>query len=252
MIILKSPDEVKKIERAGRIVAEVLQELKEQVKPGVTTLDLDRIAEAGIRKRGGQPAFKGYRGFPATLCASVNDEIVHGIPSKRTLQEGDIIGLDLGSIVEGYYGDSAITVAVGAVRPEVKRLVQVTEESLYRGIEQMRVGNRLSDISNAVQTHVEAAGYSVVKDFVGHGIGQALHEEPQLPNFGKPGQGPRLRAGMVLAIEPMVNMGKDGIRVLSDHWTAVTEDGSLSAHFEHTVAITETGPVILTSNNGRT
>ncbi|MBI3995416.1 MAG: type I methionyl aminopeptidase [Nitrospirae bacterium] len=251
MIILKSPDEVKKIERAGRIVAEVLQELKEQVKPGVTTLDLDRIAEAGIRKRGGQPAFKGYRGFPATLCASVNDEIVHGIPSKRTLQEGDIIGLDLGSIVEGYYGDSAITVAVGAVRPEVKRLVRVTEESLYRGIEQMKPGNRLSDISNAVQTHVEAAGYSVVKDFVGHGIGQALHEEPQLPNFGKAGQGPRLRAGMVLAIEPMVNMGKDGVRVLGDHWTAVTEDGSLSAHFEHTVAITEAGPVILTSNNGR-
>lgn len=250
MIILKSSEEVGKIKRAGRIVSEVLRELKKQVKPGVTTLDLDRIAEEGIRKRGGQPAFKGYRGFPATLCASVNDEIVHGIPSKRTLQEGDIIGLDLGAIVDGYYGDAAITVAVGAIRPEVRRLVQVTEESLYQGIEQMRAGNRLSDVSHAVQTHVEAAGYSVVKDFVGHGIGQALHEEPQLPNFGKPGQGPRLRAGMVLAIEPMVNMGKDGVRVLSDHWTAVTEDGSLSAHFEHTVAITEAGPVILTSNNG--
>lgn len=250
MIILKSSEEVGKIKRAGRIVSEVLRELKKQVKPGVTTLDLDRIAEEGIRKRGGQPAFKGYRGFPATLCASVNDEIVHGIPSKRTLQEGDIIGLDLGAIVDGYYGDAAITVAVGAIRPEVRRLVQVTEESLYQGIEQMQAGNRLSDVSHAVQTHVEAAGYSVVKDFVGHGIGQALHEEPQLPNFGKPGQGPRLRAGMVLAIEPMVNMGKDGVRVLSDHWTAVTEDGSLSAHFEHTVAITEAGPVILTSNNG--
>ena len=251
MIILKSPEEVGKIERAGRIVAEVLQELKEQVKPGVTTLDLDRIAEEGIRKRGGLPAFKGYRGFPATLCASVNNEIVHGIPSKRVLQEGDIIGLDLGAVVDGYYGDAAITVAVGAIPPEVQHLVRVTEESLYRGIEQMKAGNRLSDVSNAVQTHVEAAGYSVVKDFVGHGIGQSLHEEPQLPNFGKPGQGPRLRAGMVLAIEPMVNMGKDGVRVLGDHWTAVTEDGSLSAHFEHTVAVTEAGPVILTSNNGR-
>lgn len=251
MIILKSPEEVDKIRRAGRIVAEVLQELKKQVKPGMTTLDLDQMAEEGIRKRGGQPAFKGYRGFPATLCASVNNEIVHGIPSKRTLQEGDIIGLDLGAIVDGYYGDAAITVAVGAIRPAVQRLVQVTEESLYQGIEQMKVGNRLSDVSHAVQRHVEAAGYSVVKDFVGHGIGQALHEEPQLPNFGKPGQGPRLRTGMVLAIEPMVNMGKDGVRVLSDHWTAVTEDGSLSAHFEHTVAITEEGPVILTSNNGR-
>ncbi|HEY5595370.1 MAG TPA: type I methionyl aminopeptidase [Nitrospiria bacterium] len=251
MIILKSPEEVGKIERAGRIVAEVLQELKAQVKPGVTTLGLDRIAEEGIRKRGGMPAFKGYRGFPATLCASVNNEIVHGIPSKRALQEGDIIGLDLGAIVDGYYGDAAITVAVGAIRPEVQHLVRVTEESLYRGIEQMKVGNRLSDVSHAVQAHVEAAGYSVVKDFVGHGIGQSLHEEPQLPNFGKPGQGPRLRAGMVLAIEPMVNMGKDGVRVLSDHWTAVTEDGSLSAHFEHTVAVTEAGPVILTSNNGR-
>lgn len=250
MIILKSPEEVRKIERAGRIVAEVLKELREQIRPGMTTLDLDQRAEAGIRKRGGQPAFKGYRGFPATLCTSVNDEIVHGIPSKRTLQEGDIIGLDLGAIVEGYYGDAAITVAVGAIRPEVQRLVQVTRESLYRGIEQMKAGHRLSDVSHAVQTHVEAAGYSVVKDFVGHGIGQALHEEPQLPNFGKPGQGPRLRFGMVLAIEPMVNMGKDGVRVLDDHWTAVTEDGSLSAHFEHTVAITESGPVILTSNNG--
>jgi len=249
MIILKSPEEIRQIEKAGRIVAEVLKELKAQVKPGVTTLELDRTAEEGIRKRGGRPAFKGYRGFPATLCASVNDEIVHGIPSKRVLQPGDIIGLDLGAIVDGYYGDAAITVAVGAVEPPVERLVRVTEESLYRGIEQMRVGNRLSDISHAVQTHVEAAGYSVVKDFVGHGIGQSLHEEPQLPNFGPPGQGPRLKEGMVLAIEPMVNMGKDGVRILSDHWTAVTQDGSLSAHFEHTVAVTEAGPVILTSND---
>lgn len=250
MIILKSPEEVTKIHRAGQIVAEVLEELRERIRPGMTTLDLDRMAEGGIQKRGGQPAFKGYKGFPATLCTSVNEEIVHGIPSDRTLQEGDIIGLDLGAIVEGYYGDAAITVAVGAIQPRVQRLVQVTKESLYRGIEKMKVGNRLSDVSHAVQKHVEAAGYSVVKDFVGHGIGQALHEEPQLPNFGKPGQGPRLRSGMVLAIEPMVNMGKDGVRVLDDHWTAVTEDGSLSAHFEHTVAITEAGPVILTSNSG--
>jgi methionyl aminopeptidase len=250
MIILKSPEEVTKIHRAGRIVAEVLEELGERIRPGMTTLDLDRMAEEGIQKRGGQPAFKGYKGFPATLCTSVNEEIVHGIPSHRTLREGDIIGLDLGAIVEGYYGDAAITVAVGAIQPRVQRLVQVTKESLYRGIEKMKVGNRLSDVSHAVQKHVEAAGYSVVKDFVGHGIGQALHEEPQLPNFGKPGQGPRLRSGMVLAIEPMVNMGKDGVRVLDDHWTAVTEDGSLSAHFEHTVAITEAGPVILTSNRG--
>jgi methionyl aminopeptidase len=251
MIILKSKEEVGKIESAGRIVAEVLMELKEKVKPGMTTLDLDQIAEAGIRKRGGKPAFKGYRGFPGSLCASVNEEIVHGIPSsKKTLREGDIVGLDLGAIVDGYYGDAAVTVAVGHIRPEVQRLVRVTEESLYRGIEKMRPGNRLSDISHAVQSHVEEAGYSVVKEFVGHGIGQSLHEEPQLPNFGKPGQGPRLRSGMVLAIEPMVNMGKDGVRVLEDHWTAVTIDGSLSAHFEHTVAITDQGPVILTSNNG--
>jgi len=251
MIILKSKDEVAKIRRAGRIVAEVLTELKEQVKPGITTLDLDEMAEAGIRKRGATPAFKGYRGFPASLCASVNQEIVHGIPSSRkTLREGDIIGLDLGAIVDGYYGDAAVTVPVGEIPDEVRRLVRVTEESLYRGIDQMRTGNRLSDISHAVQSHVEANGYSVVKEFVGHGIGQSLHEEPQLPNFGRPGQGPRIRSGMVLAIEPMVNMGKDGVRVLDDHWTAVTVDGSLSAHFEHTVAITDQGPVILTLNNG--
>lgn len=247
MIILRSPEEMGKIEKAGRVVAEVFMVLKEQVGPGVTTLELDRVAEEAIRGRGAQPAFKGYRGFPATLCTSVNNEIVHGIPSKRVLQEGDIIGLDLGAIVEGYYGDSAITVAVGAIGPEVQRLVRVTEEALYRGIEQMKVGNRLSDISHAIQSHAEAAGYSVVKEFVGHGIGQTLHEDPQVPNFGKPGQGPRLAAGMVLAIEPMVNMGKEFVRVLSDHWTAVTEDGSLSAHFEHTVAMTETGPVILTA-----
>ena len=239
MIILKSPEEVEKIEKAGRIVAEVLLELKEQVKPGVTTLELDRIAEDGIRRRGGKPAFKGYRGFPATLCASVNNVIVHGIPSERILREGDIIGMDLGAIVDGYFGDAAVTAS--------QRLVNVTKEALDLGIEQMRPGNRLSDISNAVQSHAEAAGYSVVKEFVGHGIGQALHEEPQVPNFGRPGQGPRLKTGMVLAIEPMINIGKDRIRVLEDRWTAVTEDGSLSAHFEHTIAVTDRGPVVLTN-----
>lgn len=249
MIILKSAEEVEKIEKAGRIVAEVLLELKEQVKPGVTTLELDRIAEDGIRRRGGKPAFKGYRGFPATLCASVNNVIVHGIPSERILREGDIIGMDLGAIVDGYYGDSAITVGVGVIDSASQRLVKVTKEALDLGIEQMRPGNRLSDISNAVQSHAEAAGYSVVKEFVGHGIGQALHEEPQVPNFGRPGQGPRLKTGMVLAIEPMINIGKDRVRVLEDRWTAVTEDGSLSAHFEHTVVVTDCGPVILTNHS---
>ena len=248
MIILKSPEEVEKIRLASGVVKETLMMLKEKVKPGVTTLDLDRMAEEAILKKGARPAFKGYRGFPATLCTSVNDVIVHGIPSKRVLEEGDIIGMDLGAIVEDYYGDSAITVKVGKVSPEVERLLVVTRESLYRGIEQMRKENRLSDISHAVQKHVESSGFSVVRDFVGHGIGQSLHEDPQVPNYGDPRQGPRLKVGMVLAIEPMVNVGKESVRVLSDRWTAVTDDGSLSAHFEHTVAITENGPEILTEN----
>ena len=248
MIILKSPEEVEKIRLASGVVKETLMMLKEKVKPGVTTLDLDRMAEEAILKKGARPAFKGYRGFPATLCTSVNDVIVHGIPSKRVLEEGDIIGMDLGAIVEDYYGDSAITVKVGKVSPEVERLLVVTRESLYRGIEQMRKENRLSDISHAVQKHVESSGFSVVRDFVGHGIGQSLHEDPQVPNYGDPRQGPRLKVGMVLAIEPMVNVGKESVRVLSDRWTAVTDDGSLSAHFEHKVAITENGPEILTEN----
>jgi methionyl aminopeptidase len=246
MIVLKSKAEIETIARAGRIVAEALAELESLVKPGVTTLDLDRAAESFIRSRNAVPAFKGYRDYPATLCASVNDQIVHGIPSGRVLAEGDIIGMDLGAIVDGYYGDAAITVPVGKITAEAERLVRVTEASLYRAIEQIRDGNRLSDISNAVQSYVEAEGYSVVRDFVGHGIGRALHEEPQVPNFGKPGQGPRLKVGMVLAIEPMVNVGGPEVKVLSDHWTAVTRDGSLSAHFEHTVAVTENGPAILT------
>lgn len=242
MIILKTPEEVALMAKASRVVAEALEVLKQAVKPGVTTDELDRLAEAEIRARGAQPAFKGYRNYPKTLCASVNEQVVHGIPSKRVLKEGDIIGLDLGAIVEGFYGDSALTVGVGKVDDKALRLVRVTEEALALGIEQAVVGNRLSDISHAVQRYVEAAGYSVVTEFVGHGIGRQLHEEPQVPNYGKPGQGPRLQHGMVLAIEPMVNMGSAAVRVLDDRWTAVTVDGSLSAHFEHTIAVQPEGP----------
>jgi methionyl aminopeptidase len=205
------------------------------------------LAESEICARGAIPAFKGYRNYPKTLCASVNEQVVHGIPSKRTLKEGDIVGLDLGAIVGGFYGDSAVTVAVGRIEEKAAALVRITEESLALAIEQAQVGNRLSDISQAVQRHVEAAGYSVVTEFVGHGIGRQLHEEPQVPNYGKPGQGPRLQAGMVLAIEPMVNMGGSAVRVLDDRWTAVTADGSLSAHFEHTIAIQPSGPALVLS-----
>ncbi|HMU53691.1 MAG TPA: type I methionyl aminopeptidase [Nitrospira sp.] len=242
MIILKTPEEVALMAKASRVVAEALEVLKQAVKPGITTDELDRLAEAEIRARGAQPAFKGYRNYPKTLCASVNEQVVHGIPSKRVLKEGDIIGLDLGAIVEGFYGDSAVTVGVGQVDDKAARLVRVTEEALALGIEQAVVGNRLSDISHAVQRHVEAAGYSVVTEFVGHGIGRQLHEEPQVPNYGRPGQGPRLQHGMVLAIEPMVNMGGAAVRILDDRWTAVTVDGSLSAHFEHTIAVQPEGP----------
>jgi methionyl aminopeptidase len=200
------------------------------------------LAEEFIWSRGGRPAFKGYRSYPKTLCASVNDQVVHGIPSKRVLKEGDIVGLDLGAIVDGFYGDSAVTVPVGTIDAKTAELLRVTEEALYAGIEQAVVGNRLSDISHAVQQRAESGGFSVVTDFVGHGIGRQLHEEPQVPNYGNPGQGPRLQVGMVLAIEPMVNMGKSDVRVLDDQWTAVTKDGSLSAHFEHTIAIQPNGP----------
>lgn len=246
MIILKSKEEVAKITKASRIVAESLEAVRAYLKPGMTTKELDRFVEKQIRERGGTPAFKGYRSYPATLCISVNEEVVHGIPSPdKVIKEGDIVGLDLGAIYDGFYGDSAVTVAVGEVKPEARRLIQVTEESLYAGIAQACEGSRLSDISHAVQSHVEQAGFSVVTDFVGHGIGRALHEEPQIPNFGPPGRGPRLKEGMVLAIEPMVNMGRPAVRVLADRWTAVTADGSLSAHFEHTIAVTKEGPVIL-------
>jgi methionyl aminopeptidase len=247
MIILKTPDEIAVMAKASRVVAEALRVLKDAVKPGVTTDELDRLAESEIRARGAMPAFKGYRSYPKTLCASVNEQVVHGIPSKRVLKEGDIVGLDLGAIVGGFYGDSAVTVGVGRIDEKTATLVRVTEESLSLAIEQAQVGNRLSDISHAVQRHVEAAGYSVVTEFVGHGIGRQLHEEPQVPNYGKPGQGPRLQSGMVLAIEPMVNMGGSAVRVLDDRWTAVTVDGSLSAHFEHTIAIQPSGPAIVLS-----
>jgi len=247
MIILKTPDEVEIMARASRIVAEALEIVKKEVRAGVTTDELDRIAEDAIRSKGAIPAFKGYRNYPKTLCASVNEQVVHGIPSKRKLKDGDIIGLDLGAIVGGFYGDSAVTVPVGRIDDKVMKLIQVTEEALLLGIQQATVGQRLTDISHAVQRHVEAAGYSVVTEFVGHGIGRQLHEEPQIPNYGRPGQGPRLQPGMVLAIEPMVNMGGSAVRVLDDRWTAVTADGSLSAHFEHTIAVQPAGPARILS-----
>lgn len=246
MIILKSDQEIEKISAACKIVVGVLNELKKNIKVGITTEELDKIAEEYILSKGAIPAFKGYRDYPATLCTSINEEVVHGIPSKRRLAEGDIISLDLGAIHDGYYGDAAITLGVGKIRKEAQRLINITEESLYKGIEVAQPGNRLGDISYAIQSHVEDAGYSVVYDFVGHGIGRNLHEEPQVPNFGTKGQGPRLKEGMVLAIEPMINMGGAATRILDDNWTAVTKDGNLSAHFEHTIAITGKGPLILT------
>ncbi len=246
MIILKSDREIEKISVACRVVVGALKELKKEIKAGITTEELDKIAEEYILSKGAKPAFKGYRGYPATLCTSINEEVVHGIPSKRRLAEGDIVSLDLGAIHEGYYGDAALTIGVGKISREAERLIKVTEESLYRGIEEAQPGKRLGDISWAIQSHVESAGFSVVFDFVGHGIGKNLHEEPQVPNFGSSGQGPRLKEGMVFAIEPMVNMGGAATRILDDNWTAVTKDGSLSAHSEHTVAITGKGPMILT------
>ena len=229
------------------LVARVLQSLKSAVAPGVTTATLDALAERAIRDAGALPAFKGYHGYPATICASINDQVVHGIPSDRELIEGDIISIDLGALLEGYYGDAAVTVPVGRIEEEPANLLRVTEESLWKGIEKVKVGGRVSDIGHAVQQHVEAHGFSVVREFVGHGVGTALHEEPQIPNYGEPGRGPRLAEGMVLAIEPMVNMGKPAIKVLTDGWTAVTRDGTLSAHFEHTVAVSLSGPLVLSA-----
>jgi methionyl aminopeptidase len=248
MIVCRSAAEIAKLRTANRFVAEVLAELAAAVAPGVTTADLDRLAERLVRDGGAVPAFKGYRGFPATLCASLNQEVVHGIPSaSRTLAEGDIISLDVGVKLGGYFGDAAVTVPVGQVSEAAARLLRVTRESLDRAIAQVQVDGRLSDIGHAVQTWVEMHGYSVVREFVGHGIGEKLHEDPQIPNYGQPGRGPRLVEGMVLAIEPMVAMGRPDTKVLADGWTAVTRDGSLAAHFEHTVAVSAGGPIVLTA-----
>ncbi len=246
MIMLKSKRELDIMRDASRIVQEVLQEIKTACRPGVQTADLDAIAENRTRALGAEPAFKGYRGFPRSLCASINQEVVHGIPGKRELVDGDIIGLDFGVLYNGYYGDAAVTVAIGVVAPEVDKLLRVTEESLYLGIEQMRPGHHLSDISRAIQKHAECNGFSVVKELGGHGIGQRLHEDPMVLNYVVNGRGIRLKPGLVLAIEPMVNMGTDRVRILADGWTVVTMDGKPSAHFEHTVAITDEGPEILT------
>ncbi|MBI4638443.1 MAG: type I methionyl aminopeptidase [Candidatus Rokubacteria bacterium] len=250
MIVLKSAREIDCIRRGGHILAEVMDLLREFVRPGMSTLEIDEEVESFLARCGATPAFKGYRGFPATVCISINDEVVHGIPSAhRWIKEGDIVGLDLGCIVNGYYADCAFTLPVGEVPSSVQRLLDVTRESLELAIGECRSGRRLSDVSHAVQAHVEAHGFSVVRAFVGHGIGRALHEEPQVPNFGEPGRGPQLRSGMVLAIEPMVTMGSWEVRILDDGWTAVTRDGSLAAHFEHTIAVTEGGPEVLTSKN---
>jgi len=248
VIVCRSAAELERMREAGRLVGEVLTELASNVTPGVTTADLDELAEKRILAAGGTPAFKGYHGYPATICASINDEVIHGIPSgRRILAEGDIISIDLGVSLDGYFGDSAITRPVGKVSEAAATLLLATEESLYKGIDCARPGGRVSDIGHAVQQHVESFGFSVVREFVGHGIGQRMHEEPQVPNYGEPGRGPRLAEGMVLAIEPMVNAGKPTVKVLADGWTAVTRDKSLSAHFEHTVAVTAGEPWILTA-----
>ena len=247
MILLKSPRELAHMRAAGYILAEVKDRLRAMVRPGITTKDIDADVEAFIVGKGAKSAFKGYRGFPATVCTSINEEIVHGIPSaKRRLAEGDIIGLDLGCIVEGYYADCAITLPVGPVPPRVQELLDVTRESLDKAIVQCRAGNRLGDVSHAVQSHCESHGFGVVRAFVGHGIGRALHEDPQVPNFGEAGRGPALKPGMVLAIEPMVNAGSAETEVLDDGWTVVTRDHRRSAHFEHTIAVSEHGPEVLT------
>jgi methionyl aminopeptidase len=249
MVILKLPAEIEQARASNLIVAEVLSKLREKVKPGVRTRELDKFAEEITEKRGAKPAFKGYRGYPYSLCTSINEVVVHGMPSERILVEGDIIGLDFGVYYRGFFGDATITLPVGKVAQKASRLIQVTEQSLYTGIAQVKDGNRLGDISAAVQAKVEAAGFSIVRDFVGHGVGKSLHEDPQIPNFGKKGRGIELKSGMILAIEPMVNEGSYKVKILPDGWTVVTEDGSLSAHFEHSVAITDNGPDILSKLN---
>ena len=249
MVILKLPDEIERARASSQIVAEVLNKLRDRVKPGATTKELDRFAEEVARKRGAKPAFKGYRGYPYSLCTSVNEEVVHGMPSERILKDGDIISLDFGLFYNGFFGDAAITLPVGKITDVARKLIEVTEQSLYAGIEQAKKGNRLGDISSSVQQTVEPPGFSVVRDFVGHGIGRNLHEDPQIPNYGKKGRGIELKSGMILAIEPMVNQGSYKVKILEDGWTVVTEDGMLSAHFEHSVAITDNGPEILSKLN---
>jgi methionyl aminopeptidase len=245
MILLKSLQEIAKMEVANRIVAEILEGVKEKVQPGIETRELDELAEEMCRQRRVKPAFKGYRGYPRSICVSVNEEVVHGIPGPRCLKAGDVVSLDFGVKYEGFYGDAAITVGVGDVGEKARALIAVTEESLYAGIAQVKVGRRLSDISFAVQTVVEGAGFGVIREFVGHGIGRSLHEDPQIPNFGPPDRGPTMQVGMTFAIEPMTSMGSWQVRILQDGWTAITQDGSCAAHFEHSVALTENGVLIL-------
>ncbi|SDL18579.1 type I methionyl aminopeptidase [Natronincola ferrireducens] len=247
MIYIKSRQEIEIMHRAGKIVAETHELLKEAIKPGVTTRELDEMAEAYIKKSGAIPAFKGYGGFPASICTSINHEVVHGIPGLKHLEDGDIISIDIGALYDGYYGDAAKTHGVGKISEKAQKLIDVTKQSFYEGIKYASEGNRLSDISHAIQTYVEEKGFSVVRNYVGHGIGTKMHEEPQVPNYGPPGKGPRLKAGMVLAIEPMINAGTYEVKVLTDGWTVVTLDGKYSAHYEHTVAITQGEPEILTA-----
>jgi len=244
-MIIYCEEEVRAIKKSNQIVAKILEELGSMIKPGVRTRDLDEHAEARTREIGAIPAFKGYRDFPSSLCTSINEEIVHGIPSARALREGDIVSLDFGVLYEGYYGDAAITFPVGEITPKAKKLIQAAKEAFHKGLDQARAGNRLSDISHAIQTYVEAQGFSVIRSFVGHGIGLSLHEEPQIPNFGLPGRGPKIKPGMVFALEPMIAVGDWSVEILEDNWTAITRDKSLSAHYEHTVAITEEGAEIL-------
>jgi len=244
-MIIYCEEEISTIRKSNQIVAKILAELGKMIIPGVQTKELDEYAELRAKEMNAIPAFKGYRGYPASLCTSINEEIVHGIPSSRRLRDGDIISLDFGVLYEGYYGDAAVTYPVGEITPKVKKLIKAAEETFYKGMEQMKPGKRISDISFAIQSHVESQGFSVIRAFVGHGIGLSLHEEPQVPNFGPPGRGPKLKSGMVLAIEPMIAMGDWDVEILDDNWTAITRDRSLSAHYEHTVAITQKGPEIL-------
>ncbi len=245
MIVLKSEKEIVAIRKSCRIVAHILADLRNLIEPGVTTKDLDDFAEKKAREMGAAPAFKGYRGYPASLCTSINEEIIHGIPSSRKLQEGDILGLDFGVIYDGYYGDAAVTYPVGEVTLEASRLIEAAEKAFFKGFEKIEEGYRISDISHAIQSSVESQGFSVIRAFVGHGIGLSLHEEPQIPNFGPPGRGPKIKRGMVLAVEPMIAAGDWNIEIKDDNWTAITKDKSLSAHYEHTVALTQEGAEIL-------